>query len=110
MQGSAASMTAQAAWTPLWAAPEVFRQERATVKADIWSFGIILWELASKQNVAEFPAYGMTVQMAVRAGCRAPVHAASKPPVQPESAAVGWATVMVAGWLLGRLRSGMSSA
>ena len=73
VQGSAASMTAQAAWTPLWAAPEVFRQERATVKADIWSFGIILWELVSKQNVAEFPAYGMTVQMAVRAAALAVV-------------------------------------
>ena len=70
LQGGAASMTAQAAWTPLWAAPEVFRQERATVKADIWSFGIILWELVSKQNVAEFPAYGMTVQMAVSLLCR----------------------------------------
>lgn len=37
------STTAQVAWTPLWAAPEVFRQERATTKADIWSFGIVLW-------------------------------------------------------------------
>ena len=39
------SSTAQGAWTPLWAAPEVFRHERATLKADIWSFGIILYEL-----------------------------------------------------------------
>ena len=38
-------MTAQVAWTPLWAAPEVFRQERATVKADIWSYGIVIFEL-----------------------------------------------------------------
>ena len=44
-QGLKASMTAQVAWTPLWAAPEVFRQERATVKADIWSYGIIIYEL-----------------------------------------------------------------
>lgn len=37
------SMTAQSSWTPLWAAPEVIRHERATIKADIWSFGIIMW-------------------------------------------------------------------
>ena len=37
------STTAQVAWTPLWAAPEVFRQERANIKADIWSYGIVLW-------------------------------------------------------------------
>ena len=43
----ASSITAQGAWTPLWAAPEVFRHERATLKADIWSFGIILFELVS---------------------------------------------------------------
>ncbi|KAK9805390.1 hypothetical protein WJX73_010301 [Symbiochloris irregularis] len=57
------STTAQVAWTPLWAAPEVFRQERATVKADIWSYGIVLWELATLQNVADFPPLGMSVQV-----------------------------------------------
>lgn len=35
--------TAQASWSPLWAAPEVVRLERGTVQADIWSLGIIIW-------------------------------------------------------------------
>lgn len=38
-----ATATAQAAWTPLWAAPEVFRQERISISADIWSYGLIIW-------------------------------------------------------------------
>jgi serine/threonine protein kinase len=29
-------VTAQPVMTPLWAAPEVIRHERASVKADIW--------------------------------------------------------------------------
>ena len=62
------STTAQVAWTPLWAAPEVFRQERATIKADIWSYGIVLWELATLQNVADFPPLGMAIQVQVPPG------------------------------------------
>lgn len=59
------SMTAQNSWTPLWAAPEVICHERASIKADIWSFGIIVWELISQQNIADFPALGMSCQMKV---------------------------------------------
>ena len=35
--------TAQASWSPLWAAPEVVRLEKGNVKADIWSLGLIIW-------------------------------------------------------------------
>ena len=35
--------TAQASWSPLWAAPEVVRLEQGSLQADIWSFGIIVW-------------------------------------------------------------------
>ena len=61
-----ASLTAQNSWTPLWAAPEVIRHERASIKADIWSFGILIWELVSLQNLADFPSLGMACQMKVR--------------------------------------------
>ena len=30
-----------------WAAPEVVYRKRATEKIDIWSYGVILWEIAS---------------------------------------------------------------
>eukprot|EP00002_Diphylleia_rotans_P040669 TRINITY_DN9704_c0_g1_i2.p1 TRINITY_DN9704_c0_g1~~TRINITY_DN9704_c0_g1_i2.p1 ORF type:complete len:137 (-),score=29.83 TRINITY_DN9704_c0_g1_i2:203-613(-) len=31
--------------TPCWTAPEVIRNEKSNEKADIFSFGVILWEL-----------------------------------------------------------------
>lgn len=40
-------MTAQKGFTMAWAAPEVVYRKRATEKIDIWSFGVILWEISS---------------------------------------------------------------
>ncbi|CAI0466964.1 unnamed protein product [Linum tenue] len=34
---------------PQWMAPEVLRNERSDEKSDIYSFGVILWELATKK-------------------------------------------------------------
>ena len=42
-------MTAQRGYTIAWAAPEVIYRRRATEKIDIWSFGIILWEIVTGQ-------------------------------------------------------------
>ena len=46
-QEAGALATAQSSWTPLWAAPEVVRLEKGTIKADIWSYGICIFELVS---------------------------------------------------------------
>ena len=42
---ASADMTAQRGFTIAWAAPEVVYRRRATEKIDIWSFGIIIWEI-----------------------------------------------------------------
>ncbi len=34
---------------PLWLAPEVMRGEEYSEKADIFSYGVILWEIASHE-------------------------------------------------------------
>jgi serine/threonine protein kinase len=34
---------------PIWLAPEVMRNEEYTEKADVYSYGIILWEIFSRQ-------------------------------------------------------------
>ncbi|XP_070665012.1 serine/threonine-protein kinase CTR1 isoform X4 [Malus domestica] len=39
-----------AAGTPEWMAPEVLRDEPSNEKSDIYSFGVILWELATMQQ------------------------------------------------------------
>ncbi|GMI48845.1 hypothetical protein TrCOL_g5988 [Triparma columacea] len=36
--------------TPYWTAPEIIRQEPYTEKADVYSYGIVLWELITAQE------------------------------------------------------------
>lgn len=36
--------------TPAWTAPEVVRMEQYTEKVDVYSFGIIMWELITRQE------------------------------------------------------------
>ena len=43
----ASDMTAQKGYSMAWAAPEVVYRRRATEKIDIWSLGVIIWEVAS---------------------------------------------------------------
>jgi len=50
--------------TPKWAAPEVLRNEIYSTKADVYSFGIILWEMSTRQD--PFPgmsAFELIVQV-----------------------------------------------
>jgi serine/threonine protein kinase len=35
---------------PVWLAPEIMRNQEYTTKADVYSMGIILWELLTKQQ------------------------------------------------------------
>ncbi|XP_062504182.1 uncharacterized protein LOC134181007 [Corticium candelabrum] len=43
-------MTPQPGFTPIWSAPEVIYRERAGEKVDIWSLGVILWEVVTGQT------------------------------------------------------------
>eukprot|EP00803_Ostreobium_quekettii_P007334 evm.model.scf_2083.2 EVM.evm.TU.scf_2083.2 scf_2083:17341-27167(-) len=56
-------MSAQPVMTPLWAAPEVLRKESANIKADVWSYGILIWELVSQADITEYQSLAMTRQM-----------------------------------------------
>jgi len=46
MTGTAVKDT-EAAGTPEWMAPELIRNEPVTEKSDIFSFGVIMWELST---------------------------------------------------------------
>ena len=37
--------------TPYWTAPEIIRQEAYTEKADVYSYGIVLWEIITHQVI-----------------------------------------------------------
>ncbi len=43
----ASDMTAQKGYSMAWAAPEVVYRRRATEKIDIWSLGVIMWEVVT---------------------------------------------------------------
>ncbi|KAK2075706.1 hypothetical protein QBZ16_001815 [Prototheca wickerhamii] len=60
--------TAQAIMTPLWSAPEVLRRERASVKADIWSYGVLLWEIVTGEDITRFPSLALTKSTAPETG------------------------------------------
>lgn len=47
MRRDVPDMTAQRGFTIAWAAPEVVYRRRATEKIDIWSLGVIMWEVVS---------------------------------------------------------------
>jgi len=42
-------MSLEFACTPLWAAPEIVRSDGYSSRADIWSFGCVLLEMATAQ-------------------------------------------------------------
>ena len=49
--------TASYKWTIKWTAPEAILYNRFTIKSDVWSFGILLYELVTHGC---FPYHGMT--------------------------------------------------
>jgi serine/threonine protein kinase len=64
--------------TPCWTAPEVLRGQEYNEKADIYSFGIILWELITRaQPFADQNFIGVTMQ--VLQGVRPAIPSQTKP-------------------------------
>ena len=42
---------------------QVLRKESANIKADVWSYGILIWELVSQADITEYQSLAMTRQM-----------------------------------------------
>lgn len=58
-------VTAQATMTPLWSAPEVIARQPASVKCDMWSYGLLVWELATGLDIAEYQPLALTTDVPV---------------------------------------------
>jgi len=51
----------ESVWTPLWSAPEVLKGGNPTKASDVYSFGIILWEVLTRRD----PFQGMNLYHAL---------------------------------------------
>ena len=60
---------------------QVVNKERSGAAADVWSLGVIVWELVSGQNISAYPPLGVTSQLAP--GAR---NALRMPPGAPSAA------------------------
>jgi len=70
-----AENTMTACGTPCWTAPEVLRRQRYTLKADIYSLGIVFWEIVTRED----PYKGMDpFQVVLAVGTRG-----LRPPIPP---------------------------
>eukprot|EP01103_Thecamoeba_quadrilineata_P007901 TRINITY_DN17723_c0_g1_i1.p1 TRINITY_DN17723_c0_g1~~TRINITY_DN17723_c0_g1_i1.p1 ORF type:complete len:1221 (-),score=174.69 TRINITY_DN17723_c0_g1_i1:174-3554(-) len=58
---------------PIWLAPEVMRNEEYTEKADVYSFGVILWELTTRQDFFGEIEFFFDIQDRVVRGTRPPI-------------------------------------
>ena len=61
-------MTARRVKMPLWASPELTRHEQASIKADIWSYGILIWEIVSGEDITKYTPLAITKAAAGRSG------------------------------------------
>jgi serine/threonine protein kinase len=42
---------------------QVVRHERASIKADIWSYGILIWELITGEDITEYQPLSISRQV-----------------------------------------------
>lgn len=65
--------TMTACGTPCWTAPEILRNARYTTKADVFSYGIVLWELVTRDEpFAGMPAFQVIFAVGTK-GVRLPL-------------------------------------
>ena len=65
---------------PLWLGPEVIARRYSTTKSDVYSYGILVWELFARQKPFKVRPCFVCVCVSVRARARARVRVVMTPP------------------------------
>ena len=65
----------------MWLAPEVMKNEKYTEKADVYSFGVILWEMVAQQQFFEGEKFMAQLEKKVLAGIRPEIPSSCLPEV-----------------------------
>uniref|UniRef100_A0A6B2L893 Protein kinase domain-containing protein n=1 Tax=Arcella intermedia TaxID=1963864 RepID=A0A6B2L893_9EUKA len=64
---SGVNSTLTACGTPCWTAPEVLRSQRYSFMADVYSFGVCLWEMVTREDpYPGTPAYQVVISVATK--------------------------------------------
>jgi len=78
MEGMAAGRKVD---NPVWLAPEVLKNEKYTEKADVYSFGVILWEMVAMQQFFEAEKFMAQLEKKVISGLRPDIPVCHPPEV-----------------------------
>ena len=58
---------------PVWLAPEMMKKQDYDEKVDVYSFGVILWELIAREDFLGHITFLTAIEDAVLAGERPPI-------------------------------------
>lgn len=81
---------------PVWLAPEVMQRKDYNEKIDIYSFGVILWEMLTRQDYFGEYRFFSEISEAVVSGKRPPVTPPKEP--DPQNIFKEYAEILVACW------------
>jgi serine/threonine protein kinase len=80
LSGLEHTLTGQPIQNPVWLAPEILSGEEFTVQSDVYAFGIILWELLTRENFFGEITFMTALEDKVKAGERPPIPDDCLPP------------------------------